>query len=62
METEAARGYQIDVTPVYFTVVDGKTTTVTVTNKAESGILIRKTADTPKRYPRRWAQIKKQPL
>ena len=24
--------------------------------------LIRKTADTPARYPRRWAQMKKQPL
>ena len=43
METEAAQGYKLDATPTYFTVKDGKTTTVTVTNKAFSGILIHKT-------------------
>ena len=43
VETEAAQGYKLDATPTYFTVKDGKTTTVTVTNKAFSGILIHKT-------------------
>ena len=43
VETEAAKGYQLDATPTYFTVTDGRTTTVTVTNKAKSGILIHKT-------------------
>ena len=43
VETEAAEGYKLDATPTYFTVTDGKTTTVTVTNKAVSGILIHKT-------------------
>ncbi|MBR1565637.1 MAG: hypothetical protein IJ649_02635, partial [Oscillospiraceae bacterium] len=42
VETEAAIGYQLDATPTYFTITDGKTTTVTVANKAESGILIHK--------------------
>ena len=42
VETEAGKGYQIDSTPIYFTVEDGKTTTKTVTNKAISGILIHK--------------------
>lgn len=32
------------------------------TDVVHSAILIRKIADTPKKYPRRWAQIKKQPL
>ena len=32
------------------------------TEVVHSAILIRKVADTPKKYPRRWAQIKKQPL
>ena len=36
--------------------------TIPGTDVTHSAILIRKTADTPKRYPRRWAQIKKQPL
>lgn len=43
VEIEAAKGYKLDATPTYFTVADGKTTTVTVTNKAMSGILIHKT-------------------
>lgn len=42
VETEAGEGFKLDATPHYFTVVDGKTTTVTVTNKALSGILIHK--------------------
>ena len=42
VETEAGKGFQLDDTPIYFTVEDGKTTTKTVTNKAISGILIRK--------------------
>lgn len=32
------------------------------TEVVHSAILIRKVADTPPKYPRRWAQIKKQPL
>ena len=32
------------------------------TEVRHSAILIRKIADTPPKYPRRWAQIKKQPL
>ena len=42
VETEAGKGYQLDSTPIYFTVENGKTTTKTVTNKAISGILIHK--------------------
>ena len=42
VETEAGKGFQLDNTPIYFTVEDGKTTTKTVTNKAISGILIHK--------------------
>ena len=42
VETEAGKGYQLDSTPIHFTVEDGKTTTKTVTNKAISGILIHK--------------------
>lgn len=36
--------------------------TIPGTDVRHSAILIRKTSDTPPRYPRRWAQIKKQPL
>ena len=43
MEIETARGFQLDSTPHYFTVTDGKTTTLTVKNKPLSGILIHKT-------------------
>ncbi len=42
VETEAGKGFQVDGTPHYFTVEDGKTTTLTVTNRAFSGILIHK--------------------
>ena len=42
VETEAGKGFQLDNTPTYFTIVDGKTTTKTVTNKAISGILLHK--------------------
>jgi len=42
VETESAEGFQLDNTPIYFTVEDGKTTTKTVPNKAISGILIHK--------------------
>ncbi|MBP5717402.1 MAG: hypothetical protein J6X53_00275, partial [Abditibacteriota bacterium] len=43
VELEAANGYKLDPTPEYFTVKDGKTTTVTVTNVPVSGILLHKT-------------------
>ena len=43
VETEAGEGFKLDATPTYFTIQDGKTTTVTITNKAFSGILIHKT-------------------
>ena len=36
--------------------------TVPGTDIVHSAILVRKTGETPKKYPRRWAQIKKQPL
>ena len=36
--------------------------TIPGTKIVHSAILIRKTGETPKKYPRRWAQIKKQPL
>ena len=39
-----------------------KTYTIPGTDVTHSAILIRKTAKTPQRYPRRWAQIKKSPL
>ena len=42
VETKAGKGFQLDDTPTYFAVEDGKTTTKTVTNKAISGILIHK--------------------
>nr|WP_326212849.1 SpaA isopeptide-forming pilin-related protein [uncultured Oscillibacter sp.] len=42
VETEAGKGFKIDATPQYFTVKDGETTTLTVTNKALSGIQIHK--------------------
>ena len=42
VETKAGRGFQLDSTPIYFIVEDGKTTTKAVTNKAISGILIHK--------------------
>ncbi|MDY3018843.1 SpaA isopeptide-forming pilin-related protein [Candidatus Pseudoscillospira sp. SGI.172] len=42
VETEAADGFRLDDTPIYFTVKEGKTTRKTVTNKAFSGIIIHK--------------------
>lgn len=42
VEIEAAQGFRLDDTPHYFEVKDGKTTTLTVKNKALSGILIHK--------------------
>lgn len=32
------------------------------TDVTHSAVIVRKISDTPKKYPRRWAQIKKQPL
>lgn len=43
-------------------VEDVKKYLVPGTDATHSAIVIRKTADTPAKYPRRWAQIKKQPL
>ena len=43
-------------------VADVKKYLVPGTDVTHSAIIIRKTADTPAKYPRRWAQIKKQPL
>ena len=42
VEIEAAEGFKIDSTPHYFTIQDGKTTTLTVTNSPFSGIIIHK--------------------
>ena len=42
LETEAKQGYKLDSTPHYFTVADGKTATVTITNEAFSGIILHK--------------------
>ena len=42
VEIEAAEGFKIDSTPHYFTIQDGKTTTLTVTNVPFSGIIIHK--------------------
>ncbi|WP_304965245.1 collagen binding domain-containing protein [uncultured Oscillibacter sp.] len=42
VETKAGDGFKLDATPRYFTVEDNKCTTLTVTNKAFSGILIHK--------------------
>ncbi len=43
LETEAAKGYKLDATRHYFTMENGKNTTLTVENKSFSGILIHKT-------------------
>lgn len=47
LETESAEGFQLDSTPHYFTVKNGETTKLTVTNAPISGILLHKisTAD-----------------
>ena len=42
VEIEASEGFKIDSTPHYFTIEDGKTTTLTVTNAPFSGIIIHK--------------------
>ena len=42
VEVEAAEGFKLDSTPHYFTVQDGKTTTLTVTNAPFSGIILHK--------------------
>ena len=42
VEIQAGEGFQVDSTPHYFTVKDNETTTLTVTNKAFSGIIIHK--------------------
>ena len=42
VETVAARNFKLDDTPIYFEVKGGKPTTLTVTNKALSGIVIHK--------------------
>ncbi len=42
VETEAGEGFKIDSTPHYFTIKDGETTSLIVTNQAFSGILIHK--------------------
>ena len=42
VEIEAAEGFQLDGTPHYFEVEDGKTTVLRVENKAFSGIIIHK--------------------
>ncbi len=43
VETEAAKGFKLDTTRHYFTMKNGKNTTLTVENKPFSGILIHKT-------------------
>ena len=42
VEIEAAEGFKIDAAPQYFTIKDGQTTTLTVTNEAFSGVIIHK--------------------
>ena len=42
VEIEAGKGFQLDDTPHYFEVKNGKTTILTIKNKALSGILIHK--------------------
>ena len=44
VETESAEGFKLDSTPHYFTVANGETTKLTVTNAPVSGILIHKTS------------------
>ena len=43
VEVECPKEFKLDPTPHYFTVKDGKSTTLTVTNQAYSGIIIQKT-------------------
>ena len=42
VEVHAGEGFKLDSTPHYFSVKDGKTTTVTLTNKAFSGVILHK--------------------
>ena len=42
VEIEAGEGFKVDSTPIYFEVENGKAVSLTVTNKAFSGILIHK--------------------
>lgn len=42
VEVQAGEGFKLDATPHYFSVQDGKTTTVTVTNKKFSGVILHK--------------------
>lgn len=42
VEVEAAEGFKLDSTPHYFTIRDNETTTLTVTNRAFSGLVIHK--------------------
>lgn len=46
LEVQAPDGFKLDSTPSYFEVIDGRTTTVTVTNKPFSGILLHKYSTT----------------
>ena len=46
VEIEAPEGYKPDNTPHYFEVKDGKTSKLTITNTAMSGIIIHKTDST----------------
>ena len=46
VEIEAAEGFKLDSTPVYFTVEDGETTVLQIENEAVSGILLHKTDST----------------
>ena len=46
VEIEAAEGFHLDDTPHYFEVKNGKTSTLTIKNKALSGILIHKIEST----------------
>ena len=46
VEIEAAEGYKLDDTPTYFEVKNGRMTTLTIKNKALSGILIHKVDST----------------
>ena len=52
VEIKAAKGFKIDETPQYFTIKDGETTTLTVTNKAFPCILIHKVDSITKRWER----------
>lgn len=46
VEIECPKEYKLDSTPHYFEVKDGQPTSITITNKAFSGILIKKTDST----------------